>query len=73
MFHVCVLVRPMKHYTKPINRLKQKAIRRLEGFELWYLNAQINNRLLSMWHWHPHKWWIRVGIIAFIIFIIWAV
>jgi hypothetical protein len=59
----------VKHYTRPINRFRQ-AIRDLwEDIHLWYLNTPIP----LYWNFHVYRWWIRLGVFAFVVVIIWAV
>ena len=59
----------VKHYTKPINRLRQKLITIWEDVYLWYLNTPIP----LYWNFHIYRWWIRLSVFAFVVLIIWAV
>ena len=59
----------VKHYVKPINRFKQAMRDRWEDVYLWYLNTPIP----LYWNFHTYRWWIRLGVFAFVVLIIWAV
>ena len=59
----------VKHYTRPINRLKQKLVLIWEHIHLWYLNTPIP----LYWNFHIYRWWIRLSVFAFVVLIIWAV